>query len=117
MAVLVLSTGLKTAGAEDSYSYDEPPGISSAAVEEPNALPATKDVRLTPPDEAFSTFKAPVDEAGGLCDSCCDSCCSSGLGGLFRSDWEFSTFVEPITNPLYFEDPRSMTRARFVFLN
>ena len=30
IVVLVLSTGLKTASAEDndSYSYDEPPGIS-----------------------------------------------------------------------------------------
>ncbi|MCA9070333.1 MAG: hypothetical protein KDA84_15480, partial [Planctomycetaceae bacterium] len=37
--------------------------------------------------------------------------------GLFRSDHEFSDFVEPITNPILFEDPRSMTRVRFVFIN
>lgn len=36
---------------------------------------------------------------------------------LFRSDHEFSDFVEPVTNPILFEDPRSMTRVRFDFIN
>jgi len=33
------------------------------------------------------------------------------------SDHEFDNFIEPVTNPLFFEDPRSRTRARFLFIN
>lgn len=37
--------------------------------------------------------------------------------GLFESDREFCRFIAPISNPILAKDPRSMTEARFVFLN
>lgn len=37
--------------------------------------------------------------------------------GLFQSDWAFADFIEPVSNPILFEDPRSMTRLRFDFIN
>jgi hypothetical protein len=46
-----------------------------------------------------------------------------GLGGgifggiLKRSDHCFSDFISPITNPVFFEDPRNLTEARFVYLH
>ena len=38
--------------------------------------------------------------------------------GLFReSDHQFDSFISPMTNPVYFEDPRTLTEARAIFIN
>jgi len=34
-----------------------------------------------------------------------------------HSDASFSNFISPISNPIFFEDPRTLTEAKFVFLN
>src|SRR5262249_38213737 len=34
---------------------------------------------------------------------------------LFQSDHTFDSFISPISNPFYFEDPRSLTELRPVF--
>ncbi|MCA9240419.1 MAG: hypothetical protein KDA37_09475 [Planctomycetales bacterium] len=59
----------------------------------------------------------------GCCDACgccdCCSCCDSGLLGLGlikRSDHCFDNWISPITNPVFFEDPRTLTEARVIFL-
>jgi hypothetical protein len=46
----------------------------------------------------------------------CGSGCNCGCG-LITSDHEFDRFIEPVSNPVYFEDPRSRTRLRFLFIN
>ena len=72
----------------------------------------------------------------GCCDpgdSCCGSClsgCGFGSGhwlddvlggkscGLLKpSDHCFDDFISPMTNPVFFEDPRTLTEARFIFIN
>jgi hypothetical protein len=44
----------------------------------------------------------------------------NGFGGggrcLFQSDSEFHNLVSPVTNPFYFEDPRSLTEVRPIFI-
>jgi hypothetical protein len=40
---------------------------------------------------------------------------SSGRA-LFQSDHNFDNFISPITNPFYFEDPRSLTELRPLFM-
>lgn len=35
----------------------------------------------------------------------------------FRSDHEFDDFISPVTNPVWFEDPRSLTQVRGLFIN
>jgi hypothetical protein len=35
----------------------------------------------------------------------------------FQSDHDFADFITPVTNPVFFEDPRMLTEARFVFAN
>ncbi len=57
-------------------------------------------------------------------DGCCDGVgCGSGCGGkrlcgLFKpSDHCFDDFISPMTNPVFFEDPRVLTEARAFFLN
>jgi hypothetical protein len=62
--------------------------------------------------------------AGGRCgclDACCDECCDQGncgrrVLGLLQSDHCFDRFISPISNPFFFEDPRSLTEARGIFI-
>ena len=66
-------------------------------------------------------------DASPLCDSGCDcesyECCDSFNGrqrllGLFLpSDHCFDRFVSPLSNPFFFEDPRSLTEARGLFID
>ena len=64
------------------------------------------------------------------CDTSCDSGCNSGCDGLGgcddgllgyglikHSDSCFNDFISPMTNPVFFEDPRNLTEVRFIFLN
>ncbi|MBX9584126.1 MAG: hypothetical protein K2X87_27825, partial [Gemmataceae bacterium] len=37
-------------------------------------------------------------------------------GDWFRSDHAFDGFISPVTNPFLFEDPRSLTEARIIYL-
>lgn len=39
------------------------------------------------------------------------------FGLIGASDHCFDDFISPMTNPVYFEDPRTLTEARFIFLN
>ena len=56
------------------------------------------------------------------CESSCDCCGSGGLldgllGGLVApSNRCFDDFISPMTNPVFFEDPRTLTEARFIYL-
>lgn len=53
----------------------------------------------------------------GLNDGC--SLVSEGrLLGLFApTDHCFGDFISPMTNPVYFEDPRTLTEARFIYIH
>ena len=49
---------------------------------------------------------------------CIDGSCLTGLAGLFtKRDQCFDDFISPMTNPLFFEDPRTLTEARLIFAN
>ena len=39
------------------------------------------------------------------------------FGLIASSDHGFSNFISPMSNPVYFEDPRTLTEARFIFAN
>ena len=63
-----------------------------------------------------------------LCDACakcddCAECCDSFNGrrrflGLFLpSDHCFDRFISPISNPFFFEDPRSLTEFRGIYID
>ncbi len=49
----------------------------------------------------------------------CNSCCNSwSLGDLLLpSDECYKDFISPMTNPVFFEDPRMLTEARLIYLN
>jgi len=49
---------------------------------------------------------------------CGEGCCLTSLTGLVKkSDHCFDDFISPMTNPLFFEDPRTLTEARLIFAN
>jgi len=85
--------------------------VRTSAAQDLTAPPVPSDtVFLTPASEVpdANSYDA---EAVGDCD--CGSCSSCGCDKLFGfiapSDDGFSDFISPITNPLFFEDPRAVT--------
>jgi hypothetical protein len=84
-------------------------------------------------DASLSSFNSSIVQAAcedGSCDpGCCDPGCgdacdcgssvcdSNRLFGLFQhSDCCYDDFISPMTNPVFFEDPRTLTEARAIFL-
>lgn len=74
--------------------------------------------------DAPAQAQAQAPASGGGCSNngCCqDSCgcgCEERIFGLFApSDHCFDDFISPMTNPVYFEDPRTLTEARAIFIN
>lgn len=66
-----------------------------------------------------------AEQESSLCDSCdyeeCYDCCDCFNGrqrflGLLPSDHCFDDFISPISNPFFFEDPRSLTEVRGIFI-
>ncbi|NQV23948.1 MAG: hypothetical protein HQ518_06225 [Rhodopirellula sp.] len=56
------------------------------------------------------------DSAGGMLNNVFGG--ATGLLNLdLKSDRAFDRFIEPVTNSVFFEDPRSRTRLRFLFIN
>lgn len=60
---------------------------------------------------------SPIGENWTRCDN--SVACSNTCGGAIplRSEGCFDEFISPISNPVFFEDPRNVTEARFIFLN
>ena len=46
----------------------------------------------------------------------CGQAMTAGNRNLFQSDHCFDNFISPVTNPFYFEDPRSLTEIRPIFM-
>lgn len=115
------------------------------AVTSSNSLPAADlyqrqlvpaAIQASPSDRGLSQADAPAEyqtwapaeyqtwagEAGG-CDNACDSACPAantgllGYGLLKHSDTCFDDFVSPMSNPVFFEDPRTLSEVRFIFLS
>jgi hypothetical protein len=61
------------------------------------------------------------DGCGESCSSLFGNCGNSSLLNLtsllHKSDHSFDDFISPMTNPLFFEDPRTLTEARLIFAN
>ena len=73
--------------------------------------------------------EAVCDANDGCADDGCGESCSTLFGNcgnsslldltslLHKSDHCFDDFISPMTNPLFFEDPRTLTEARLIFAN
>lgn len=72
---------------------------------------ASADTTITLEDSAPSASDAPE------CDDCCnDWCCKEPLLGIIQAtDTRWANFISPMTNPVFFEDPRTLSEARLIF--
>jgi hypothetical protein len=76
---------------------------------------------LSSADGAWETGARPIgcQECAECNDGCgsYDSCCRKPplLGIIQPSDHGFDGFISPITNTVFFEDPRTLTEARLIF--
>lgn len=78
---------------------------------------------------AFPTFAAAQEPSAPCCvqpAACADGCgCAEGLFTkdwladtfVYRSERCFQSFTAPATNPVLWEDPRTMTKVRFLFID
>jgi hypothetical protein len=71
-------------------------------------------------DSSFLEQEAALSAACS-CESDCYDCCDMFNGrkrflGMLPSDHCFDDFVSPLSNPFFFEDPRSLTEVRGVFI-
>jgi hypothetical protein len=106
---LLVASSAGAAVADVQYLKPNTP-TSYAAYGEPDVAP--------PATDAASTW----DSYGG--ESCCpcpDCQCDRGMSDwcccpLQSSDRCYDCFISPMTNPVYFEDPRTLSEARFIFL-
>lgn len=78
-------------------------------------------------DSACCEPSCGCDDACGCGDVCCGSICGDGcaepcvlvstlLGCFGESDRCFDDWISPMTNPVFFEDPRTLTELRGIFL-
>ena len=92
--------------------------------------PSDRFFEPTPGAAASDTWTNPAIDSYGHgcgCNAGCDYDCAASCGGcgvlssiarnFHPSDRCFSEFVSPITNAIFFEDPRTLTEARFLFIN
>lgn len=112
-------------------------GLASGAPAADFATTFEKDATLAPTTVALAGCEdgdclgvgcdAGECQASGCEGFSCDAGCDGGVGGydngllgyglIKHSDRCFNDFISPMTNPVFFEDPRTLTEARFIFLN
>lgn len=75
------------------------------------------------PDESACAPGCGEESCGDICGESCTELfgasggnCLAGLTSLLhKSDHCYDDFISPMTNPLFFEDPRTLTEARLIF--
>ncbi len=114
-----LALGLAWLGTWLAAAHADDQAVSSTLLAGPSAASGA-DSDLCPADGSNAGGGSLLSRLFG--DSGCDAyggCCGKPkLLGLFTaSDCRFTDFISPMTNPVYFEDPRNLTEARVIFLN
>lgn len=88
-------------------------GLCSAAIAEESPAPSVAPVESATAQADSNPEYFPVPPATPW-----PKTDNKRLLGLFaHSDPKFTEFISPMTNPVYFEDPRTLTEARVIFLN
>ena len=85
----------------------------------PEAAGSTANPAIVTLSDLEPTAATPAQVAPSSFNNACESC----DGGFRARQWLrpsercFDNFISPISNPVFFEDPRNLTEARFIFLN
>ena len=96
------------------YGFCQPESIPvdpSAPV--PVETPKTDAAKVEPVPGMNTENYVPLLDADAYTN--CGCCCRQR--GFLESDRAFPNFIGPISNPILAKDPRSMTEARFLFIN
>lgn len=98
-----------------------PPLPGAAAAPEP-AAPAEGQLTPVPAIAAEDELAPPPADKYEPGDKCegkgkGKGSCGGCLSLLAPSDHCYDEFISPITNPMYFEDPRTLTEARFIYMS
>jgi len=109
LAVVVLAVSGTTASAQSEPEY--PPPVTTQ-----NLLPPLPEGSVATPTPVEDVFDGTAPRAG-CGDGRGEDACLGSFCELFKSDHCFDGFIEPVTNPVFFEDPRSRTRVRMLFIN
>ncbi len=73
----------------------------------------TSDARA---DEYFGEPSPVTQICQSACDACCDCCDKCPLLGFIQpTNTCWANFISPMTNPVFFEDPRTLSEVRFIF--
>jgi hypothetical protein len=102
---------------------DTEPGIFSPTETSPNIAiaPVSSPAEIPVVGESITSACPYCGQAGctGPCSSPCNCGCQKDrlCGFIAPSDSCFSNFISPQTNPLFFEDPRTLSEIRFHFVN
>jgi hypothetical protein len=79
---------------------------------------ATAGCDLAEPMQFGGCDSTPCCDSISSCDSLgCDTKSLFGHGWIKPSEGCYDDFISPMTNPVYFEDPRQLTEARAIFIN
>jgi len=111
--VLAGMLGASAAAWEEGAASLQPEVVSTTSANWTSYAEVEPEAQAAPAhdDDAWS---------GDCTDHCCRGYCdSSGWWNcpIQPSNHCFDDFISPISNPVYFEDPRNLTEARFIFLN
>jgi hypothetical protein len=119
---------IRTAGYNPQASPNSVAGFPTLDAPGPtlSAPPAGAPIGVPSAAEQYNcgvVTKSPA-AGGAYWDKCWDKCkgfftgIPSAVSGrtLFQSDHAFDGFISPVTNPFYFEDPRSLTEVRPLFI-
>jgi hypothetical protein len=111
------ATAAGTSQSGEDFEY--PSLYSQSATTATEAYPTS----FAPSGDAARDEQSADEWSASSCDCQCACGCSPDGGFLAccpliqPSDHCYDDFISPMTNPVYFEDPRNLTEARVIFLN
>jgi hypothetical protein len=92
------------------------PGMPVATVAHSNAPPPPDPYFAPPPPPPGNPIPPPQRTGPGLFGCEWLGCTTGSCRKIFESDHDFDGFISPVSNPFLFEDPRSLTELRPVFM-
>lgn len=122
-STLALLASLTVLGSASAREIAQPDRVFDKSGQNPVVEPMPDEGAMPPAAPAAADCNLPRDYGcnpyscnNSYCDGCC---CDDGLlfGFIRPSDHCFDGFVSPMSNPVYFEDPRTLTEARMIFLH
>jgi len=113
MAV-VITSGTLAIGQEDYSYFNELPAEQVSAAN-PTAISLASDATtFSEADFTGSDFTGSDFTENDF--ALCDDGCGKLFGFIERSESRYDDFISPMTNPVFFEDPRTLSEVRAIFI-